>query len=152
MKPRYKPKIADLKQIQSRFQSKYRLLTQKFASHPKLELTQPKPFSLMTDLRGAHYQADFKQKIEKESKKKKFIAQPIPISEPFQPERSKKALTEVQPFVSHISTRLEQRKLFDEQKEQQQKQIEQEEKEHAAKLAVPISKIGARKTGNQRTP
>ena len=90
----------------------------------------------MTDLRGNQYLKTFQRRVAEESKQKQFLAQPMPIVQPFQPERSKKPLTEVQPFVSHTSSRVEQRKHFDDEKTRRQKELEREEMEQAAAREV----------------
>lgn len=87
-------------------------------------------------MRGGQYQKAFQHKIEEESIQKKFLAQPMPLCQPFQPERSKKKLTAVKPFISHTDTRVEQRKHFDDEKDRRQKDLEREEQHHQTLLAV----------------
>ncbi len=54
---------------------------------PELELTEPEPFQLTTDQRGALATLLLQQKLEREQReleeKRKFKAQPLPDHEPF---------------------------------------------------------------------
>jgi targeting protein for Xklp2 len=98
-------------------------------------VTEPKPFSLETDLRGAISQAHLTEKLSKQEQErkemKKFVAQPIPKTGPFVPNPSEKMLTEVQNLTLHTDSRAKGRHAFDEKvKHQQGKQkLEREQQE-----------------------
>ena len=81
-----------------------------------------------TDQRGALHQQLFQEKLEKireaDSKAKSFHANPLPADEPFIPARSNKPLTEIQSFPSHLDSRMEERKAYE---EETKKRLVQEE-------------------------
>ena len=71
-----------------------------------------------TDQRGVLHQQHFQEKLEREkeadAKAKTFHANPLPTAEPFIPARSSKPLTEIQSFPSHLDSRMEDRKAYEE--------------------------------------
>ncbi|CAG8623916.1 14063_t:CDS:2 [Cetraspora pellucida] len=83
-------------------------------------LTRPKPFTLKTDLRGEKYQHSFRERLRELSDREKenqFRAQPVPS---FDPEIPKKPVvpppTKPVEFFFLTDIRLEERKIFDEQR------------------------------------
>jgi hypothetical protein len=92
-------------------------------------MTEPAPFQLKTDIRGEKHAQLFAEKLQLQEEERKeavtFHANPLPIADPFVPERSHKPLTEIQPFPSRMEMRLEERKGFEE--ELLRKQQEEEE-------------------------
>lgn len=97
-------------------------------------MTEPAPFALNTDVRGAMHQEEFADRVhkhfEQEEKAREFQANPVPTAEPFIPARSNKPLTEIQSFQSHLDTRMADRKVYEEETKQR---LAQEEE---AKLAM----------------
>lgn len=82
-------------------------------------MTEPSPFALNTEVRGALHQEEFADRVhqhfEQEEKARNFHANPVPATEPFIPARSNKPLTEIQSFQSHLDTRMAERKVFEEE-------------------------------------
>ncbi len=91
------------------------------------KMTEPAPFNLNTEKRGAKHKQQFLDQLEKEKeqelKAKEFHAQQLPEAEPFIPARSNKPLTEIQTFKSHLEMRMEERKAFE---EEQRRKAEEE--------------------------
>ncbi|CAG8825951.1 20947_t:CDS:2 [Gigaspora margarita] len=103
-------------------------------------LTRPKPFTLRTDLRGEKYQHTFRERLRELSEQEKenqFRAQPVPS---FEPEIPKKPVvpppTKPVEFFFLTDIRLEERKIFDEQRKLRDKWInalkEQKQREEMA--------------------
>ncbi|RKP10072.1 hypothetical protein THASP1DRAFT_22177 [Thamnocephalis sphaerospora] len=80
-------------------------------------LTEPEPFQLRTDERGALYQEQYQQwraEIEKQEKEnREFRAHPVPEYKPFVVKPSDKPLTETMPVTLNSDVRADQRRDFD---------------------------------------
>ncbi|KAL2919499.1 hypothetical protein HK105_201146 [Polyrhizophydium stewartii] len=103
---------------------------------PAPQLTEPKPFALMTDLRGAIHQSALEQRLareqEAERQRRAFHANPLPDAEPFVPKKSDKPLTEIQPIVLHTDVRAHERSDYEETK--RQRELEEERLKTEAEL------------------
>ncbi|RKO84603.1 hypothetical protein BDK51DRAFT_29204 [Blyttiomyces helicus] len=107
-------------------------------------LTNPQPFHLETEVRGLMYQLSLEEKIEREVKEeiaaKTFLANPMPLLEPFVPKRSDKPPTEVEPLTLYTDIRAEERRAYEEsrkmreameEEERERMRLEEEEREKA---------------------
>jgi hypothetical protein len=110
----------------------------------ELKITEPQPFQLKSEELHDIAVAIHQQKIAKEEdqrrKKAEFHALPIKSCKPFEPKRSSKPLTEIDPnFQLSSESRAEQRKVFEGRKlakemaaaeaERRKKQVEEEMKQ-----------------------
>ena len=81
-------------------------------------LTEPAPFHLETEKRGAVYQSQFTESIQKkvaeDEKLKKFIANPLPDDLPFVPKLSDKPLVVPDDIVLNTDLRAAKRQEFEE--------------------------------------
>ncbi|KAJ3160103.1 Protein tpx2 [Geranomyces variabilis] len=109
-------------------------------------LTQPEPFMLTTDLRGAQAQQALVARLAREEQEREqraqFHAQPfnahLVLDRPFVPLASDKPLTSVEPVVLSSEQRAEERRAFDERRKEREREeerlrelrkIEEEERE-----------------------
>lgn len=87
--------------------------------HQVRPLTKPEPFNLQSELRHRQYQEQFHQRLAKEeaelTRQREFHSRPAPHAGPFQPKKSTKPLTSVEPIRLHSSERALKRRQFDEQ-------------------------------------
>lgn len=111
-------------------------------------MTRPEPFVLQSELRHQQYQAQFQRQLAKEeaelARQREFHSRPAPHSGPFQPKKSTKPLTAVEPIRLHSSERALKRRQFDEQlrakelamAERERHLIEERQKREAAEIKV----------------
>ena len=99
------------------------------------ELTEPQPFKLRTEQRGALHQMTLQEKLEMEEHesmlKKNFVANPIPDFEPFVVKRSDKPVVVPEAFSLNTDVRAAERQEFEEmlkQKEQEQEAAKENQK------------------------
>ncbi|RUS26201.1 hypothetical protein BC938DRAFT_471081 [Jimgerdemannia flammicorona] len=89
-------------------------------------LTQPEPFTFVTDARGEQYQASFREKLQMwqqiEKENKRFRAQPIPAftEKAFQPNKSTKPLTQTDNVQLYTAVRAAERRVLDDQKKERE--------------------------------
>jgi hypothetical protein len=101
-----------------------------------IQVTEPEPFMLETDLRGSIHKRVFDElqynAALKEQSDKMFTARPIPhvLDEPFVPEKSFKPLTVVQEVVLNSDIRSAERLAFDADLAARQQEEERAVQEH----------------------
>ncbi|KAI8825957.1 uncharacterized protein EV422DRAFT_514818 [Fimicolochytrium jonesii] len=110
--------------------------------------TEPAPFNLETEFRGAFARMTLEERQEKqreeEAKRRQFKAQPLPFSidHPFFPQPSNKPLTNVEDVVLSTEERAEERKAFDEERrireaaEEEMRRRAAKEQEEREKLEI----------------
>ncbi|CAG8450375.1 9068_t:CDS:2 [Acaulospora morrowiae] len=114
-------------------------------------LTHPRPFRLETESRGEKYQRYFHERLREMSEREKenqFRATPLPNLEPHIPKKPElPPPTKPIEFVFHTSTRLEERKAFDDQRKIRESVAEilreQKRKEEEVRNAEEIRRLRA---------
>ncbi|KAJ3329839.1 Protein tpx2 [Blyttiomyces sp. JEL0837] len=102
--------------------------------------TEPQPFQLETALRSAFHPIDVHPAGPRPAKP--FIAQPVPIFEPFVPKKSTKPPTTCEEVVLHTDIRSDERRAYDEARrlkelaEEEMKEKMRLEKEEQEKLEI----------------
>ncbi|KAJ8330610.1 hypothetical protein O5D80_001133 [Batrachochytrium dendrobatidis] len=90
------------------------------------QLTQPRPFALHTDTRGALHRRDLEKQLaqsaEEEERQRQFHANPVPDLHPFVPKKSSLPLTEIQEIVLHTDIRAEERGAYEDQRRQREQE------------------------------
>lgn len=99
-------------------------------------------------MRHQQYQEHFHQRLAKEeadlARQREFHSRPIPHTDPFQPKKSIKPLTSIEPVKLHSSERALKRRQFDEQirakgremAERERRLAEERQRREAAELKV----------------
>ncbi|TPX50531.1 hypothetical protein SeMB42_g00675 [Synchytrium endobioticum] len=105
----------------------------------EIQLTEPQPFHLHTDERGATYQHAFQEKVSKEMEEKenaaRFKAHPLPdLSSKFEVKKSDRVLTEPEDIELHTMVRAEDRRVFDEELRKKEEEQEAERRRQAERL------------------
>ncbi|CAH1270402.1 TPX2 [Branchiostoma lanceolatum] len=119
---------------------------------PKKAATNPEPFQLSCDDKGAKKAAEWSKKMEEELKQQReqassFKHRPADIlyKEPFVPQKATKPLTDVSEFDLNTVRRAEQRQEFEMQKKMKEEEMEalrlQQEEERKEQEQIEIARL-----------
>ncbi|KAJ3415029.1 hypothetical protein HDV05_005674 [Chytridiales sp. JEL 0842] len=106
--------------------------------------TEPRPFHLMTEIRSHLHQQQAHLQAEREPSRSNhtFVAQPMPVFEPFIPKKSEKPITMPEEVFLRSEMRAEERKAFEEQRRQrEQEEAEMRDRAKAEKEAKEREEI-----------
>jgi len=103
----------------------------------------------MTKIRGKYHRQVLQERLREEEQQRsvaaQFQAQPIPQVKPFVPKRSDRPTTENEPISLNTEFRAEQRKCFDQEMEERERQLklakERKEMEEVSRMKEEIRRL-----------
>ncbi|KAK4321593.1 hypothetical protein Pmani_007618 [Petrolisthes manimaculis] len=104
--------------------------------------TRAQPFNLQSEQRGAAKQEQFKRQLEEEeqsnAERRKFRAQPDTVlhRQPFIPDKSSKALTDISGFTLNTETRAEERNEYEMHRKMKEDEIQAAKREQEERQKV----------------